>query len=91
VALIVGAQVAVSGVVGWIGLVIPHMTRFLVGPDNRRLMPATALAGAIFLVVVDTLARTLTAAEIPLGVLTAILGAPVFAVLLRRHQRGAAR
>lgn len=91
VALIVGAQVAVSGVVGWIGLVIPHMTRFLVGPDNRRLMPATALAGAIFLVLVDTLARTLTAAEIPLGVLTAILGAPVFAVLLRRHQRGAAR
>lgn len=91
VALIVGAQVAVSGVVGWIGLVIPHMTRFLVGPDNRRLLPATALAGAIFLVLVDTLARTLTAAEIPLGVLTAIMGAPVFAVLLRRHQRGAAR
>jgi iron complex transport system permease protein len=91
VAAIVGAQVAVSGVVGWIGLVIPHMTRFLVGPDNRRLLPATALSGAIFLVLVDTAARTLTAAEIPLGVLTAILGAPVFAVLLRRHQRGTAR
>lgn len=91
VALIVGAQVAVSGVVGWIGLVIPHMTRFLIGPDHRRLIPATALAGAIFLVVVDTVARTLTAAEIPLGVLTALVGAPVFAVLLRRHQRGAAR
>lgn len=91
VALIVGAQVAVSGVVGWIGLVIPHMTRFLVGPDNRRLLPATALAGAVFLVAVDTLARTLTVAEIPLGVLTAIIGAPVFAVLLRRHQRGAGR
>lgn len=91
VALIVGAQVAVSGVVGWIGLVVPHMTRFLVGPDHRRLMPATALAGALFLVVVDTLARTMTAAEIPLGVLTAIIGAPVFAGLLRRHQRGMAR
>lgn len=90
VALIVGAQVAVSGVVGWIGLVIPHMTRFLTGPDHRVLMPATALGGAIFLVVVDTVARTLTAAEIPLGVLTALIGAPVFAVLLRRHQRGAA-
>jgi iron complex transport system permease protein len=91
VALIVGAQVAVSGVVGWIGLVIPHMTRFLVGPDHRRLIPATALAGAVFLVAVDTVARTLTAAEIPLGVLTALVGAPVFAVLLRRHQRGAMR
>lgn len=87
VALIVGSQVAVSGIIGWIGLVVPHATRFLVGSGHRRLIPATALAGAAFLVVVDTLARTATAAEIPLGVLTAFVGAPVFAALLRRHQR----
>lgn len=87
VALIVGSQVAVAGIVGWIGLVIPHAARFLVGYDHRALLPASALLGAAFLVMVDTLARTLTAAEIPLGVLTAIVGAPVFAVLLRRHYR----
>lgn len=88
VALVVGSQVAVSGIVGWIGLVIPHAARFLVGHDHRALLPASALLGAAFLVVVDTLARTLTAAEIPLGVLTALIGAPVFALLLRRHYRG---
>ncbi|HLV84477.1 MAG TPA: iron ABC transporter permease [Devosia sp.] len=85
VALIVGCQVAVSGIVGWVGLVIPHAARLIVGHDHRRLLPATALLGATFMVGVDTLARTLTAAEIPLGVLTAIIGAPAFALLLRRH------
>ncbi|WP_374625380.1 FecCD family ABC transporter permease [Devosia sp.] len=85
VALVVGSQVAVSGIVGWVGLVIPHATRLVVGHDHRRLLPASALLGAGFMVVIDTLARTATAAEIPLGVLTAIVGAPVFAVLLRRH------
>jgi iron complex transport system permease protein len=87
VAAIVGSQVAVSGIVGWIGLVIPHAARLLVGHDHRALLPAAALLGAAFLVIVDTLARTVTSAEIPLGVLTAIVGAPVFAVLLRRHYR----
>ncbi|MET3924821.1 iron ABC transporter permease [Devosia sp. 2618] len=87
VALIVGCQVAVSGIVGWVGLVIPHAARLIVGYDHRRLLPATALLGAAFMVTIDTLARTVTAAEIPLGVLTAIVGAPVFAVLLRRHFR----
>lgn len=90
-ALIVGTQVAVSGVVGWIGLVIPHAARLLVGEDHRDLIPASALVGAVYLVTVDTLARTMTAAEIPLGVLTALIGAPVFAVLLRRHFREASR
>ncbi len=85
VAAIVGSQVAVSGIIGWIGLGIPHVARFLVGHDHRALLPASALLGAAFLVSVDTLARTATAAEIPLGVLTAIVGAPVFAVLLRRY------
>jgi iron complex transport system permease protein len=87
VALIVGSQVAVAGIIGWIGLVVPHLVRFAVGSDNRVLIPASALGGAAFLVVVDTVARTATAAEIPLGVLTAIIGAPVFAALLRRHYR----
>jgi iron complex transport system permease protein len=87
VAAIVGSQVAVSGIVGWIGLVIPHAARLIVGHDHRVLLPASALLGAAFLVIVDTLARTATTAEIPLGVLTAIVGAPVFAVLLRRYYR----
>lgn len=87
VACVVGSQVAVSGIVGWIGLVIPHAARLVVGHDHRILVPASALLGAAFLVVVDTLARTATTAEIPLGVLTALVGAPVFAVLLRRHDR----
>lgn len=85
VALVVGAQVAVSGIVGWIGLVIPHACRLIVGHDHRKLLPASAILGAAYLVTIDTLARTLTAAEIPLGVLTAIVGAPVFALLLRQH------
>ena len=87
VALVVGAQVAVSGIVGWIGLVIPHACRLIVGHDHRKLLPASALLGAAYLVTIDTLARTLTAAEIPLGVLTAIVGAPVFALLIRQHYR----
>ncbi len=87
VALIVGSQVAVSGIVGWIGLVIPHATRLLVGHDHRRLLPVSMLLGAAYLVAVDTIARTATSAEIPLGVLTALVGAPVFAVLLRHHYR----
>lgn len=87
VALIIGSQVAVAGIIGWIGLVVPHLIRFLVGSDNRILIPASAFGGGAFLVIVDTVARTATAAEIPLGVLTAIIGAPVFAILLRRYYR----
>jgi len=83
--LMTGTSVAVAGVIGWIGLVIPHAARLIVGEDHRLLIPASALLGATYLVLVDTLARTVTAAEIPLGVLTALIGAPVFAVLLRRH------
>ena len=83
VGLLTGAVIAVAGIVAWVGLVVPHAARLLVGPDHRRLVPASALLGAAYLIVIDTLARTLTAAEIPLGVLTAIVGAPVFALLLR--------
>ena len=85
-ALIVAGAVAVSGVVGWVGLVIPHLARMWVGPDHRVLLPVSFLIGAIYLIVIDTVARTLTAGEIPLGVLTALVGAPVFFLLLRRNR-----
>jgi len=83
---ITAASVANSGIVGWVGLVVPHFARGLVGPDHRLLLPASALLGAGFMLCVDTLARTMLAAEIPLGILTAIIGAPVFLVLLHRTQ-----
>ncbi len=81
--LLAAAAVAVSGVVGFVGLVVPHCVRLVVGPDHRRLLPASALAGALLLVVADCLARSLAApAEVPLGVVTALLGAPFFLYLL---------
>ncbi len=85
-ALVVAGAVAVSGVVGWVGLVIPHLARMWVGPDHRVLLPVSFLLGAIYLIVIDTVARTATAGEVPLGVLTALLGAPVFFFLLRRNR-----
>lgn len=88
VSCIVAAQVAVSGVIGWVGLVVPHMARVLVGPDHRVMMPASLLLGALYLLVIDTLARTATSTEIPLGILTALIGTPVFALVLRQTQRG---
>lgn len=84
IGLIVSAQVAVSGVIGWIGLVIPHLARMLVGPDHRVLLPGAMLAGGLFMVLVDDVARTLSQSEIPLGILTALIGAPVFALVFLR-------
>ena len=86
--LMTAAAVSVSGTIGWVGLVVPHLARMLVGPDFRRLLPASALLGAAYLLVVDTLARMLTSAELPLGVLTAVLGAPFFLWLLATAKRG---
>lgn len=86
VALIVAGAVAVSGVVSWVGLVIPHLARMWVGPDHRVLLPVSFLLGGAYIMLVDTVARTATAGEIPLGVLTALIGAPVFFVLLRRNR-----
>lgn len=86
VALIVAGAVAVSGVISWVGLVIPHLARMWVGPDHRVLLPVSFLLGAAYLIVVDTIARSATAGEIPLGVLTALIGAPVFFLLLRRNR-----
>ncbi|MEO6028431.1 MAG: iron ABC transporter permease [Candidatus Binatia bacterium] len=85
-ALLVGAVVSVSGLIGFVGLVVPHLMRLLIGADHRVLLPASYLAGAIFLVWADTVARTvLGVTEIPVGVVTAICGAPVFVYLLRRE------
>ena len=81
--LITAAAVSVCGVVGWVGLVIPHLCRMLVGPDHRALLPATVCVGAAYLLFIDDIARTATASEIPLGILTAVIGAPFFAYLLR--------
>ena len=80
--LLTAASVAVSGMIGWVGLVIPHFCRMLFGYDYRRLLPAAALFGASFLIVVDDIARLATAGEIPLGILTAFVGAPIFLYLI---------
>jgi iron complex transport system permease protein len=82
--LITAAAVSVCGMVGWVGLLIPHVGRMLVGPDHRLLLPATLSIGASYLLFIDDIARTVTEGEIPLGVLTAIIGAPFFGYLLRK-------
>ncbi|MEG0875364.1 MAG: iron chelate uptake ABC transporter family permease subunit, partial [Clostridiales bacterium] len=76
----------VSGTIGWIGLVIPHFGRMLVGPDNRKLIPLSAILGAGFLLLIDTLARIATSAELPLSVLTGIIGAPFYFYLLVKQR-----
>lgn len=89
VALLTGAMVAVSGAIGFVGLLLPHAVSVVTGPSHRRLLPVAGLAGAVLLVWADTLARTVfDPRELPVGVVTALIGAPVFAVLLRRG-RGA--
>ena len=84
--LLVGTAVAASGSVGYVGLIVPHLVRLSVGSDNRLVIPFSALAGAIFVVLADTLARTAIAPrELPVGAITALIGAPVFIYLLRRN------
>jgi iron complex transport system permease protein len=82
--LITAACVSVCGIVGWVGLVIPHLGRMLVGPDHRALLPMSFCIGAAYLLFIDDVARTATVGEIPLGILTALIGAPFFAYLLRK-------
>lgn len=84
--LLTSVSVAVSGVIGWIGLVIPHLARAVVGPDHKRLLPTAALLGGCYLLIVDDLARCLFAMEIPIGILTAILGVPFFAIIFKHNQ-----
>ncbi|WP_338728625.1 vitamin B12 ABC transporter permease BtuC [Haladaptatus sp. DJG-WS-42] len=83
--IVTAAAVAVSGVIGFVGLIVPHVMRLLVGPDHRILLPTSAIAGAVFLVATDTVARA-GAAELPVGIVTAALGAPFFLYLLRRRE-----
>jgi iron complex transport system permease protein len=80
--LVTSASVATAGIIGWVGLVVPHIARTLVGPDFGRLIPAAALIGGGFLLAIDTLARTMAPIEIPLGILTAFVGTPFFIWLL---------
>jgi iron complex transport system permease protein len=86
--LITASVTALAGVVGWVGLVIPHIARMLVGPGFGRLLPTSVLIGAGYLLVVDTAARSIAAIEVPLGILTAVIGAPFFVWLLARGRRG---
>lgn len=86
--LVTAATVSVAGIIGWIGLIIPHVARMLVGPDFRKLLPASMMIGAAYLLVVDMLARSIATIEIPLGILTAVVGAPFFLWLLVSGRRG---
>ncbi len=85
--LVTSASVATSGIIGWVGLVVPHLARALVGPDFPRLVPTAALLGGGYLLFIDTLARTAAPIEIPLGILTAVIGTPFFIWLLAGMQR----
>jgi iron complex transport system permease protein len=87
--LVAAACVSVAGIIGFVGLLIPHLVRTLAGPDNRRLLPLSLLAGALLLLLADTLTRAVLPREIPIGVLTALLGGPFFCYIFwRRQQRG---
>ena len=86
--MLVASQVAVSGSIGWVGLIIPHLSRMLVGANHQQLLPCTLLMGALYLIIVDTLARTLSTSEIPVSIITSLLGAPLFAVLVYQLRRG---
>lgn len=86
--LMTAASVAAAGIVGWVGLVVPHLARFLVGPSFPRLLPASALLGGAYLLLIDTAARTMASVEVPLGILTAVIGTPFFIALLARSRGG---
>ncbi len=86
--LVTAVCVAVTGIIGFIGLIVPHLMRYLVGPDNRKLLPASAFAGAILLLLADTVTRAVLPVEVPIGVLTALIGGPFFCVIFRQKQKG---
>lgn len=85
--LMTSLAVSVSGIIGFVGLIVPHMLRHLVGPDNRRLIPFSFFAGGLLLLSADTLTRAVLPVEVPIGVLTALLGGPFFCVLFKKRQR----
>ena len=82
--LLTSAAVSISGIIGWIGMIIPHMARMVVGPDNKILIPASLSLGASFLLLIDNISRVVISIEIPIGILTSIIGVPLFLYLLRR-------
>lgn len=82
--VLTACSVMATGIIGWVGLVIPHISRMIVGADHKNLVPASAMIGGTFMIAVDVLARSMMEAEIPIGILTALIGAPFFAVLFRR-------
>ena len=87
-ALVTGASVAVSGIIGFVGLIVPHLVRMLIGPRHRYLLPCSALCGAVFLVCCDTLSRLVSQpSEIPIGIITAFVGAPYFVLLLKKRKQ----
>lgn len=86
--LISALSVSLAGMIGWVGLVVPHAARMLLGPLNARLLPASALLGATFLILADCLARSIARAEVPIGVVTELLGVPAFILVLRHARRG---
>ena len=86
--LISSLTVVTAGVIGWVGLVIPHIARMAVGPDNRLLIPTSALIGGTYLLLVDTLSRTMFDSEIPIGILTSLVGIPAFVIILRNAKKG---
>lgn len=86
--LLTSAVVSIAGVVGWVGLVIPHLVRFMFGPDNRVVLPLSLVVGGGFMILVDMACRSLMASEIPLGILTSVIGAPFFFVILLKAHRG---
>jgi iron complex transport system permease protein len=86
-AVSIGGVVAFCGAIGFVGLIVPHVTRILVGPDHRILLPASFLMGAIFVLIADTIARTVSPMELPVGVVTSLFGVPFFVYLLRKERR----
>jgi iron complex transport system permease protein len=85
--LLTASVVCITGLIGWVGLIIPHFARFLTGPNHKLLLPASFLIGASFMLIVDDLARTISSLEIPLGIITSLIGAPVFFLILRMSSK----
>lgn len=86
--LMTAAAVSISGIIGWVGLIIPHFARLIVGPNYKALIPASILIGSTYLLIVDDIARSLFSMELPIGVLTSLLGAPIFIFMLMKGKRG---
>lgn len=84
--LVTASVVSISGIIGWVGLIIPHITRMITGPNHRILIPASFLCGSIFLLLVDNLVRSISTVEVPIGILTAIIGAPFFIFFLKKSK-----